>query len=320
MRIRMAVAAALLLAGAVPALAEEDCRLKQVADFTLKKDAGGKYVFPLTIGDQDRWFVLSLNSPFSVILGGFADAQKFETRKLPGKSGMNAFNEKVTQSVTVPGFSIGRMRAGKFDMLRAEGPIDRDPDVIGLAGLDLLAKFDVELDLKNSRMKLFSQDHCSGQVVYWADDYAKVPFESDPSGHFAFDMQLDGKHLSVDFFVAAETATMDMRAAKRIFDLDEKSPRMQKLQADTDDDYRYPFKSLALEGIAIANPAIVLRQREGKECRAYHPLDVYTRSVCYGKADLYLGEPELAQMHLYFAFKEKMLYATPADATLPKSP
>src|SRR5262249_10194662 len=152
----------------------------------------------------------------------------------------------------------------------------------------------------------------------WTDDYAKVPFNKDPSGDFAFDMRLDGKHLAVQFLAAAGTASMDMRVAKRIFDVDEESPGMQKLQDDAAGDYRYPFKSLALEGVAIANPAIVLWRREGKECRAYHPLDVYPTGVCFGVADLYLRDAELSQMHLYFAFKEKVLYATPADAPPPK--
>ena len=38
---------------------------------------------------------------------------------------------------------------------------------------------------------------------------------------------------------------------------------------------------------------------------------IYT---CYGGADLYLGLEELKQLHLFFAFKEKKLFITAADA------
>ncbi len=36
---------------------------------------------------------------------------------------------------------------------------------------------------------------------------------------------------------------------------------------------------------------------------------------CFGNAPLYLGYSELTKLRMFFAFKEKMLYLTAADAT-----
>jgi hypothetical protein len=317
---RIAIAAALLLAAAMPARADEDCRLKQIADFALKKSPGGEYLFPITIGGQERWFEAGLDKPFSAIRGSFADAQNFPSSALSSRIVPEVNGEKIKQEVSVGDFHIGLAKGGKFDMFRVEGVLSGDPDVVGIAGLDLLANFDVELDLKNSRMKLFSQDHCNGEVVYWADRYAAVPFEKDPSGHITFEMMLDGKRVQVDFHIAEGAGAMDMRVAKRIFDLDENAPGMQLLRGPPAAAYRYPFKLLALEGIEVSNPTVAIFKREGTECRPYRPVQALQGKTCFGTADLNLRAAELRQMHLYFAFKEKMLYATAADAALPKAP
>jgi hypothetical protein len=318
---RTAIAAVLLLAAAMPARADEDCRLKQIADLTLKKSTGGDYLFPIAIGGQERWFEVGLNSPFSAILGSFADAQKYPSHSLPSQIEPEVDNVKVKQAVSVDEFSVGLAHAQKFDMFRVDGALSGgDPQVTGMAGMDLLANFDVELDLKNSRMKLFSQDHCHGQVVYWADRYAQVPFEKDPSGHFTFEMRLDGERVHVDFHVSAGTAEMNMNVAHRIFGLDEKAPGMQTLHDKTETLYRYPFKLLALDGVEISNPAVFIVKQEGPECKPYRPIQAFDGKVCFGTADLSLRDAELSKMRLYFAFKEKTLYATAADATLPKSP
>jgi hypothetical protein len=82
--------------------------------------------------------------------------------------------------------------------------------------------------------------------------------------------------------------------------------------------YRYPFKQLTIEGVIIEHPVIDLDPK-ASDCRPRSdpspyvmPLGKRTAS-CYGASDLELGLKELRQLHLYFAFKEKMLYATAAS-------
>ena len=309
---------ALALALASQVHAAEDCRLKQVAALALKLDAAGEYTIPLTVGGQERRFVLGLNVPFSAISGSFADAQGFKSHNLPDALVPELGGEKIERQVDVPEFSIGPVRAKDYRMLRVQNAVVSDPDVTGVAGLDLLENFDVELDLKNSALRLFSQDHCKGRVVYWADSSAVVPFDVDKSGHIAFAMQLDGKKVNVDFDVARGPALMPLPVAKRVFDLTGTSPGMQALPQGTS--YRYPFKSLSLEGIQIANPAIVLYPWTGPECRPNLHFVEGRESRCFGVADMRLRADELDKLRLYFAFKEKTLYATAADSGAAKTP
>jgi hypothetical protein len=314
------IAAALALALATQARAEEDCRLKQLATLALKQDAIGQYTIPLTIGGQERRFILGLNVPFSAISGSFADAQGFKSHKLPESLVAEIGGEKIERQVEVSEFAIGPVRAKDYHMFRAQSGLGPDPDVAGVAALDLLENFDVELDLNAQTLKLFSPDHCKGRVVYWADSSAVAPFEIDRSGHIAFEMQLDGKTVSVDFDVTRGAALMPMTAAKRLFDLSETSAGMQPLTEGGTTYYRYPFKSLSLEGIQIANPAIMIYPASGPECRPNLHFVEGREARCFGVADMRLRASELDKLRLYFAFKEKTLYATAAGAGREKAP
>lgn len=312
MKIHLVTALALVFATQVHA--EQDCRLKRVAVLTLSREAGGDYTIPLTIGGKEQQFILGLNAPYSAVSGSIADAEAYETHKLPDLLRPVIGHETVDTEVVVPDFQIGPVHAKNYHMFRAASGMGRDHDLAGLAGLDILEKFDVDLDLKNARLTLFSQDHCEGQVVYWADDYAVVPFTIDKSGHIAFAMQLDGKKLSVDFDVSKGPALMPLPAAKRLFDLSETSPDMEKLQGSSETYYRFPFKSLSLDGVAVLNPAIVLYPASGPECRPDLHFVGGRESRCFGMSDMRLRADELDKLRLFFAFKEKTLYATAADA------
>lgn len=317
MRMRMAVAAVLLFAVTAAARADDACTLKLVADLAIKAEADGRYIMPVTLDGQPHWFVVGLNVPFSAITGKFADAQGYKSHPLPHGISSGVMGDTMTQQTVVPDIALGPAHAKDFQMLRGGDHMAKDAEITGIVGLDLLANFDVELDLKHDHLRLFSQDHCKGRVVYWSDTSAVVPFDKDASGHFAFDMQLDGKEVTVDFVVTKGSATMPSRTAKRIFDLDGSSPGMEAHPVGDKTYYRYPFKSLSLGGIAISNPAIVIFPTS-RECRP-DPHD-NTVARCYGEADLDLRGAELSHLRLFLSFKEKKLYATAADAELPKAP
>jgi hypothetical protein len=99
---------------------------------------------------------------------------------------------------------------------------------------------------------------------------------------------------------------MSLEWAESLFDLKEDSPGMKRLGAEGSQNpsYRYPFKMLALDGVTISNPDIVLV-----------PDKVSGRHHCrFCGPDLILGMGVLRQLHLYIAYKEKRLYVTAATA------
>jgi hypothetical protein len=65
--------------------------------------------------------------------------------------------------------------------------------------------------------------------------------------------------------------------------------------------YRYPFSTLALQGVTVNNPEIDLV-----------PQSAFFRD---GRGpQLLLGIGVLRQLHIYVAYDEQVLYVTPAEA------
>jgi hypothetical protein len=103
---------------------------------------------------------------------------------------------------------------------------------------------------------------------------------------------------------------MSLETAERLFDFDEKSPLLKTLSEDAHSrSYRYPFKNITLQGVTVRNPDLILvpddESRVMDSGWDYHP------------PKLILGMNILRQLHMYIAYKEKMIYVTSADAHLP---
>ncbi|HEX4535238.1 MAG TPA: hypothetical protein VH000_13465, partial [Rhizomicrobium sp.] len=128
-----------------------------------------------------------------------------------------------------------------------------------------------------------------------------------------FEMQLDGKPVDVTIDMDSEHARMGTTAASALLGIDVNSPEMKPVP-DSSALFSYPFRSLSIGDVAIYNPAITLftdtRSDASTRCRGQRQNGDY----CFGGSDLAIGLTELRRLHLYFAFKENMLYVTAADA------
>jgi hypothetical protein len=80
--------------------------------------------------------------------------------------------------------------------------------------------------------------------------------------------------------------------------------------------YRYPFKALSADGLSITNPVVLLYGDVNmKVCDSeLHQSIRDTGYRCRGDAAMRVGLHELCSLHLFFAFSEKKLYVTAANA------
>lgn len=312
---RLIVLAVALFAGS--ASASENCGLHQVDSLDMQQLPDGRLGVGVTIEKSLQFMTLDVSSPNSVMYTDYAEAQKFaashEIQAMRGN-----FSTRSTNPIyTVPEFSLGKVVGANVQFVGMPRPDNVKDKSVGSLALDLLATFDVELDFKNNKMNLFSKDHCEGKVVYWANSYTALKFKTDLTGHPNFEMYLDGKLLSAAFNIQSPLSTMGRLTAKRIFGIDETSPGMTlatSAPAGASSVYRYPFKLLGAGGVSIGNPKILLYPQKS-ECttkRKYISGVEYSR--CFGGSDVYIGLAEMRQLHLYFAFDEKKLYITAADA------
>jgi len=186
-------------------------------------------------------------------------------------------------------------------------PLDDEPRSFGLLGLDVLNLFDVELDLGHGKIRLFSRDHCKGQVVYWTRSapVAVAPLETNGQMSFVVPMQLEGKDIDAVFTTDAEGA-LDGDIARQDY--------------ATGDETSHVFKTLTVDGLGIANARIQIRPASGCNGRSRlrgKPLLTERNPEferCYGEPELTLGVAELKHLRIFISFEERSLYVTGADA------
>jgi hypothetical protein len=204
----------------------------------------------------------------------------------------------IADHVTFGDFMTGRM--GFFLMQDESFP----PGVSGLFGPDIMRSFDIEFDFANSIMNVLSQNHCPNQVVYWTHgQYARLPFTLDHDGHIKLSVKLDGKEIDAGIDTGAQETAGSLEDILDDLNIDEKDPALKPVSEVPSGlgIMRYPFKTLAFDGVAVENPDIVLFPNKVSHMRR-------------GIRELIVGMNVLRELHLYVAYGELALYVTPATA------
>jgi len=359
-RVRSPVSVILALAAisaATDARAEANCGLTQLASLPLTQTSNGMLAIPVTIDGAIEQFVVSINQPISSVSQSLASKRQFIQKTLQGSEwsgyGFLTYAGQIAYTKAfIPTIEVGRAASTTDQVLVTPRPVS--PDTSGLLGLDFLSNFDVELNFKQMRLNLFSPEHCRGNVVYWGRPYEVLPIVNGDHGFRYFEMQLDGKPISVSMNIAEEDARMGQADAMAMFGIASGDPRLKlrqdrSMQSDPNilsdkipgrpnykltatppksgsNFYDFQFKALAAGGIVFNNLHVLLFPQESPQPCSADKKPIFGGayvSRCFGYVNLTLGRHELRQLRLYFAFKEKNLYVTAADTdaqTTPSTP
>lgn len=291
---------------------DERCSLGQVASFDLGADANGTPTIPVAISGHSYAFAVSPSASVSWVRAQIADDLGLHGFWMPNGMYATIGRKKTNRQVKAEDVSIGSMHGAGITFVRAAP--DTDTDENGVIGIDILEQFDVDLDLRANKLKLFSQDHCPGKVVYWADKFGTVPFEKDRIDFPYFRARLDGKDFRLSFSLGVEQGRIGMFDASYRLGLDPADSKLSPYPAPagtTGPTFSYPFAQLVLGDLTLLHPDILLYPQTKSEYCDPNSRD----KPCYGSPELLLGRAQLKQLHVYFAFKEKMLYLTCADPT-----
>ncbi len=227
--------------------------------------------------------------------------------------------DRIDKTVGVASLQVGGLSYGETTFYVAndiEGlSVEQEG---GLFGHNLLSEIDLEIDNKNKSISLFSQDHCPGYGVYWADEAVTLKYKKQPTGQRVasrlkgpsrenqIDLpivlaDLEGEEVAVLFDTGATFTTIDIESAKRRFGIGPGSPGVEPAglsyaaNGDAMETYSYTFKSLSIAGITFENVPVRLAKFNGV-------------------AQILLGMNEIKHLRLYFSFKEGLIHITAADA------
>lgn len=308
------------------ALAEEECKpLKRYGVIPFEYTNSGNITLPASLAGQKTRLMLDTGAYWGSIRDDLAQKLNLKVRSANGIIMVDLSGERMTQVAVVPDVKVGSLNFGAAEFFVSRG----DPDVpiedeAGLLGQNLLTQVDLEIDNANKTISLFSQDHCDGDGVHWADEavvleYKKQkargrtstriapsadPNQIDPPIVIA---DFEGEQVPVLFDTGASFTSMDLDVARKRFGVTPSTPGVEPFgkvlvaAGGTVDTYKYTFKSLSIAGVKYENLPVLLAKFDNN-------------------SQVILGMNEMKHLHLYFAFKEGRIYITAADAGLKPAP
>ena len=286
-----------------PAHAEErpdwpvDCKLERLAELPITMKSGHVTV-PASINGKDVTLGIDTGGPFSSLTLGAA-------------SGIGNVGHRDD------------LRLGEHELNRVYMAwMESFPGVQGLIAPDILSRYDVEFDFGGNRFRLFKPNPCANHAVPWTDSYSVIPFALTDDGHVRVPVTLDGQNTYAILDTGAPISILSMQDASRMFGLTPDSVDIRaanrvsglwsnlhlapytsgvwNMPSRAVSAYIYPFKTMTMGGMSIANP----------------PIEVTDGRNFLGRdsASLLLGNDVLSHFHLTIAYREQKLYVTDAEA------
>jgi hypothetical protein len=297
----------------------KDCQLKQYASLDLLALRNGLLLVPVTIQDSREFMILNTANAFSTITENAADRLALQIKQMPFGAKVRSGKNSVEKIATAKGFALGSVQFKIADfMIISSDTIPAspgDPQGIGILGMDVFAHVDVELDVANRKMNLFSQDHCPGRAVYWSKTYDSVPIRFGQLGEFYFPMELEGKKLETTLATGNSTTILSTDVTRKLYNFDSHSSDIEtETNAAGGTTAHYRAMKLSGEGLQIINANIMLIERPQNDfCHLSSRSGAAAYEGCLGVHPLQLGRNVLTKLHIYIATKEKVLYFTPTS-------
>jgi predicted aspartyl protease len=299
------------IAFGMPALADPPaCQLREVASLAMGTEPDGQVTVPVTIDDRSTRLVVDTGSVYGSISSALASELGLK-RERGARIYELLGHIPLYDIVFAHSFRMGNLSTDSIGFYVAPSQA-LHADSGGMLGPDVMSKYDVEFDFAHARFNIFSQDHCPGRVVYWTNEpYARVAIRVDGDWHISVPVTLDGKKIEALVDTGSYRSSMSLDVAKSVLGIDENNPALKTLEPISINGlapvalHLYPFQTLELDGVEVRNPLI----------------DIFPGATFGRRApQLILGLGMLRQLHLYIAYGEQTLYATPAETLPPDAP
>ena len=131
-------------------------------------------------------------------------------RQMRGVAGSLQTSEVELHSFTIGGVAIPwrRVRVAQINVASVfSGPLD------GVLGADSLNSFDIDLDLPNNRLTLYSRQSCPGAAPAWSEPYVTIVAGRSKADHLFFPVRLDGHKISAFVDTGAQSSVLSTSGA-----------------------------------------------------------------------------------------------------------
>lgn len=290
----------LLLFSSMPAWG--GCRPQEHTSFELATDwYGGVYV-PVAVGGKqvkmlvDTGGASSMLTDSTVVSLGLVP-QPIRTHRVTMYGGL-----RLTKLVRVGDVQVGS--APSTPSIFYVMPDNRIPYALsGTLAPDFLSRYDVEFDFANAHMNLFAPGSCSGHAYWTKKPSGSVALVPNATNHIIASVEIDGQAVTALLDTGASRSDLSLETARQLFGaaMDPAALRPAR-RADAESGlYTYPFHTISIGGITLANPDIVLVP------------DAISRRPPHTPR-LIIGMGILRRLHLYVSYSQNQLTLSPADA------
>jgi predicted aspartyl protease len=312
--------ALLLLAGQTSG-APPSCALKEVASAEARLTADNTLLVSARLDGMPMWLVLDTGAAASMI--SEAAARRLGLPLRDGRARVYGIDGRlISRTTRVPSLALEGAEARDQEFIVMPGGGDgTDLRPAGLFGSDYLRNYDVEIDLGQGRVNLFSPDHCPGRVVYWSKNYVESPVEIGRDGEIRLEAKLDGEAVTAQIDTGAGQTLLDAALARRRFDIADGTPGFLRTGSIRGVDgvllptFRWTFRTLSLAGLSIRNPAVSIVPMAPAD--GFAPIGSRRSGR---KPDLLIGMTLITRLRLYIAYGEGRIYYTLVPAASPAGP
>jgi hypothetical protein len=287
----------------------KDCTSPQrlgSVDLTVERNL----LVPITLNGRKAAMRLNTATGFGWIAANVVADFGLAESNAPFGHGLTVGSYKVKKLAAFDSLYVGDLEFRKSKMI--VGPTARLQEsaigpVIGVIGMNFFVATDFELDLARRKLVVYSQEHCPGNVVHWADSHLTVPLYRNIMGGLYFPLELDAQKVEATIDTDSPVSTLTRDIATRLFGV------------AGGEDAAKEFHAMTLTAAGLEAEEVQMRLINGhKECRYEVAMVRRTRAAGYNCTGLFpvnLGRDVLSDLHLYFATRENVLYFTRADAT-----
>ncbi|GGF08932.1 hypothetical protein GCM10011611_13010 [Aliidongia dinghuensis] len=299
-----------------PGFAATECALKLVASIPTEVTPANTVVASVKINDTPATLRIDTGGATSALSIKFAERLGMPIETMEGVY-YGLTGRALDHKTHVRDLHLGDAVSHNADFaLMPIGGDGTDGRWVGLFGADYLQNYDVEFDFAGGKMNLFSQDHCEGNVVYWAPEFFKSPirYEQGILHRPLMEIAVDGQRMLALLDTGAPTTFMSLASARGRLDISTDTPDTPKtghtmgVEGVKLDVYEHVFQTLTFGEITLHNTKMEIIPID--TAAHVEKLGSHLKAASEDEPDVYIGMNFMKKLHLFLAYSEHAIYYT----------
>jgi hypothetical protein len=293
-----AVMVALCLSGAH---AEENCALMPVASIPIDIGADGL----IFVNAEINGTPVKLRLELARILTYLSDslANKLNLTERGGRGIDTGFQEEDGRIIRFTS-EVSQIKLGQLVRNhKVADVVEHLEGIDGTIGRDWFEGYDIEINPIGHRINMFSQDHCPGKVVYWADSFFVIDGTNVPQRERLWTtVMLNGVSLTGFFDTGKSETTLSAKTAQDLFDITPENDGVQPKSTTgitglPELSFDHVFASLDIGPLRFDNMKVAIT-------------GFTNRQEVYSRRHLSLGMDVIGRLRSFIAYKEQKIYFT----------